>query len=256
MKVYFIGAGPGAPDLITVRGAGLLAGAEVVLYSGSLVPAALLQYCRREATIVNTAGLTLDQQVEYYRQAAISGQDVARLHTGDPSIYGATAEQIKHLKELNIDFEIVPGVSSFSAAAAAVKAPLTVPEISQTIILTRAGGRATGLPDPEKLASLAQHRATMCIFLSGDHLSSVFAELLQHYAPSTPVALVQRASQPEERIHYSTLERIEGEIDGQQWCLTTMLLVGEFLSGAGAVESQLYSAAFSHRFRRADGVPS
>src|SRR5437899_9041340 len=170
MKVYFIGAGPGAADLITLRGAKILGRVKMVLYAGSLVPTDMLQHCGADAELIDTAQLNLEQQQECYMRAQQAGHDVARLHSGDPAIYGATAEQMRRLDALGIEYEVVPGVSSFTAAAAAVKAELTKPEVSQTIILTRVSGRASAVPEAEAIARLAAHRSTMCIFLSGPHL--------------------------------------------------------------------------------------
>jgi precorrin-4/cobalt-precorrin-4 C11-methyltransferase len=240
MKVYFIGAGPGAADLITVRGADILSRAQLVMYAGSLVSEAMLIHCRTNPLIVNTAKLNLDEQVEYYLQAKKKNWDVARLHSGDPSIYGATAEQMRRL----------PGVPSFVSAAAVLNAELTKPSISQTIILTRTSGRASPVPAKEDLRSLAAHQATLCIFLSGANLSEVIEELLFHYSQETPVALVQRASWPEERIHRGHLGELLNEIDPRSWALTTMLLVGQTLDEKIVSESRLYAADYSHRFRR------
>ena len=251
MKVYFIGAGPGAADLITVRGARILGRVDLVLYAGSLVPADLLQHCRPEAELVDTAGLDLDQQEAYYRSARAAGRDVARLHSGDPAIYGATAEQMRRLEALGIDYEVVPGVSSFCAAAAAIKSELTRPEISQTIILTRVSGRASAVPEAEALAKLAEHRATMCIFLSGPHLKEIVADLSRHYPEETPLTLVYRASWPEQRIYQGTLGTVLNETRPGDWKLTTMLLVGAALGSKLSTESRLYARDFRHLFRGA-----
>jgi precorrin-4/cobalt-precorrin-4 C11-methyltransferase len=205
MKVYFIGAGPGAADLITLRGARLLGSCGMVLYAGSLVPTDMLQHCSAGAEILDTAELSLDQQEDCYRRAQAANIDVARLHSGDPAIYGATAEQMRRLEALGIAYEIVPGVSSFTAAAAALGSELTRPAISQSIILTRVSGRASAVPELESIARFAEHQATMCIFLSGQRLKYTVADLLLHYPPDTPVALVRRASWPDQSIHRSTL---------------------------------------------------
>ncbi|MEE9333413.1 MAG: cobalt-precorrin-4/precorrin-4 C(11)-methyltransferase, partial [Granulosicoccaceae bacterium] len=181
MKVYFIGAGPGASDLITLRGANILARVSMVLYAGSLVPTDMLQHCKADAELVDTSKLDLEQQQACYQRAQQADVDVARLHSGDPAIYGATAEQMRRLDTLDIEYEIVPGVSSFSAAAAEINAELTKPEISQSIILTRVSGRASAVPELESIAKLAEHRTTMCIFLSGPHLKKIVTDLLLHY---------------------------------------------------------------------------
>jgi len=257
MKVYFIGAGPGAADLITIRGAEILSRAQLVMYAGSLVSEAMLRHCRANPLVVNTAKLHLDEQLEYYRQAKEKDWDVARLHSGDPSIYGATAEQMRRLDELQIAFEVVPGVPSFVSAAAVLNAELTKPNVSQTIILTRTAGRASPMPVKESLSSLAAHQATLCIFLSGANLSVVIEELLVHYPQNTPVALVQRATWPEEQVHRGQLGELLNEIEPRSWALTTMLIVGQTLDKTIGSDSRLYAVDYSHRFRRAaDFAPS
>jgi precorrin-4/cobalt-precorrin-4 C11-methyltransferase len=249
MKVYFIGAGPGAADLITLRGARLLGSCGMVLYAGSLVPTDMLQHCSEGAEILDTAELSLDQQEDCYRRAQAANIDVARLHSGDPAIYGATAEQMRRLEALGIEYEIVPGVSSFTAAAAALGSELTRPAISQSIILTRVSGRASAVPELESIARFAEHQATMCIFLSGQRLKYTVADLLLHYPPDTPVALVRRASWPDQSIHRSTLGKLLEEVKQKDWLLTTLLLVGAALSREGGVQSSLYAAGFTHIFR-------
>jgi precorrin-4/cobalt-precorrin-4 C11-methyltransferase len=255
MKVYFIGAGPGAVDLITIRGAEILSRAQLVMYAGSLVSEAMLSHCQANPLIVNTAKLNLDEQVAYYLQAKERDWDVARLHSGDPSIYGATAEQMRRLRELEIEYEVVPGVPSFAASAAVLETELTKPDISQTIILTRTSGRASPVPEKENLRSLAAHHATLCIFLSGANLPEVVEDLLLHYSKDTPIALVQRASWPEERIHRGRLGELLSEIEPRSWLLTTMLLVGQTLDESIVSESRLYAADYTHRFRRAGKEP-
>jgi len=250
MKVYFIGAGPGAADLITVRGAKLLGEASLVLYAGSLVSTEMLKYCRPGAEIVDTAKLNLEEQEAFYRKAQENGWIVARLHSGDPAIYGATAEQMRRLEKLGIPYEIIPGVSSFTSAAAVINAELTKPEVSQTIILTRTTGRASPMPEKESLESLAAHRATLCIFLSGANLQQVVDDLLTSYPPETPVALVYKATWPQEKIQRSTLASMISDIDVNDWKLSTMLLVGEVLDDNVLTESRLYSADYSHKFRK------
>ncbi|TDR79817.1 precorrin-4 C(11)-methyltransferase [Paludibacterium purpuratum] len=249
MKVYFIGAGPGAADLITVRGARLLGQVSMVLYAGSLVPRDMLQHCRPDAELFDTAELSLDEQEACYLRARDAGADVVRLHSGDPAIYGATAEQMRRLEKLGIEYEIVPGVSSFTAAAAALGSELTKPEVSQSIILTRVSGRASAVPELESVERFAAHRATMCIFLSGQRLKETIADLRKHYPDSTPVALVRRASWPDQSTHRSTLGALLAEIKQKDWLLTTLLLVGEALSSETGVESCLYSAGYTHIFR-------
>lgn len=249
MKVYFVGAGPGAPDLITLRGANVLGGVPMVLYAGSLVPTEMLRHCRPDAELIDTAKLDLEQQEACYRRARAAGWDVARLHSGDPAIYGATAEQMRRLEALGIDYEVVPGVSSFTAAAAAVQAELTKPEVSQTVILTRVSGRASAVPDSEAIAKLAEHRSTMCIFLSGPHLKKIVTDLRQHYPDDTPVTLVYRATWPDQRVYQGTLGAVLKETKRGAWNLTTMMLVGAALDRGAQVESSLYSKDFTHLFR-------
>jgi precorrin-4/cobalt-precorrin-4 C11-methyltransferase len=249
MKVYFVGAGPGAPDLITLRGAKLLGSVKMVLYAGSLVPVEMLQHCHPDAELIDTAKLDLEQQQACYQRAQAAAWDVVRLHSGDPAIYGATAEQMRRLDALGIAYEVVPGVSSFTAAAAAVQAELTKPEVSQSIILTRVSGRASAVPELESIAKLAEHRATMCIFLSGPHLKKIVTDLLLHYPDQTPVTLVYRASWPEQKTYQGTLGTILAETKRGAWNLTTMMLVGAALDRNRQVESSLYSKDFTHLFR-------
>jgi len=249
MKVYFIGAGPGASDLITLRGANVLGRVSMVLYAGSLVPADMLQHCRPDAELIDTAKLDLEQQQACYVRAKEADCDVARLHSGDPAIYGATAEQMRRLDALGIEYEIVPGVSSFTAAAAAIKAELTKPEVSQTIILTRVSGRASAVPELESIARLAEHHSTMCIFLSGPHLKKIVTDLRLHYPADTPVSLVYRATWPEQRTYQGTLGSVLKETKRKDWNLTTMLLVGAALGRDVQTESSLYSKDFTHIFR-------
>lgn len=255
MKVFFIGAGPGAEDLITVRGAKLLESVEIVMYAGSLVPKVILKYCRPEAKIHNTASLSLNKQVEIFREAKANNLNIARLHSGDPAIYGAMAEQIQWLKKLEIEYEITPGVSSFTAAAAVIKTELTKPEVSQTIILTRVSGRASKVPELESLEKLASHKSTMCIFLSGCQLPEIVATLMRFYPAKTPLALVQKATwKIGEKAHRSSLDTVLSEINLKEWELTSMLIVGDVLSDELPLESKLYSGQYSHRFRQAENL--
>ena len=250
MKVYFIGAGPGSADLITVRGAKILGRVAVVLYAGSLVSKEMLVHCRADAQIINTAKISLDEQEAHYTRARDLDLDVARLHSGDPSIYGATAEQMRRLDRHGIKYEVVPGVSSFVAAAALLNSELTKPEIAQTIILTRTGGRASPMPERESLRALAAHTTTMCVFLSGSQLSEVVAELLVHYRPETPVALVHKATWKQEMIWCGSLGQISEEVAPEDWELSTMLIVGEVLNPMAGTDSRLYAAEYSHLYRR------
>lgn len=249
MKVYFVGAGPGAADLITLRGARLLGSVSMVLYAGSLVPTELLSHCAPGTELLDTAQMDLEQQQACYVRAQQANLDVVRLHSGDPAIYGATAEQMRRLEALGIDYEIVPGVSSFTAAAAAIGTELTKPEVSQSVILTRVSGRASAVPELESIARLAEHQATMCIFLSGPHLKKIVGDLLLHYPPTTPVSLVYRATWPEQRSYQGTLGTVLEETKRGAWNLTTMMLVGAALDKGIAAESSLYSKDFTHLFR-------
>lgn len=251
MKVYFIGAGPGAWDLITIRGANLLKQCRTIMYAGSLVPQELLRHCASDAVIINTAELALDDQERYFVEARDKNWDVARLHSGDPAIYGATAEQMRRLDKLNIAYEIVPGVSSFTAGAAAIGSELTKPGVSQTIILTRLSGRASSVPDTEDLSKLAATRATLCIFLSGPHLKRIIDDVSPFYSADTPIALVHRVTQEQERTHVSTLGRVLAEVNPAEWALTTLVLIGDVLADQAGGESCLYSDQYTHKFRRA-----
>jgi precorrin-4/cobalt-precorrin-4 C11-methyltransferase len=250
MRVFFIGAGPGAQDLITVRGAEILQRVSFVMYAGSLVPPEVLRYCKPDAEIIDTAKLDLEQQEACYRRAQSLDADVARVHSGDPAIYGATAEQMRRLDKLAIPYEVVPGVSSFTAAAASLCTELTKPGVSQTVILTRVSGRASPVPEREALAKLAESGATLCIFLSGLQLRRIVTELRPHYPAQTPVALVHRASWPDERSHRSTLGKLLTEVKAKDWRLTTLLLVGRVLSPEVAAESRLYAKDYPHIFRK------
>src|ERR1700736_4212229 len=242
MKVYFIGAGPGAADLITLRGAPVLNRASLVLYAGSLVSKEMLVHCRAGATIINTAHLTLEEQEAQYIDAQKKGVDVARLHSGDPSIYGATAEQMRRLDRLGIEYEIIPGVPSFVSAAALLATELTKPEVAQPIILTRTGGRPSPMPEKESLRNLGAHGTTICIFLSGARLPQVVADLLANYKVDTPVALIQKATWPQEKIHVGLLGTLLDEIAPGEWELSTMMIVGDLLKLDNAAESRLYAA--------------
>ena len=250
MQVFIVGAGPGDPELITVKGQRLLKKADVIIYAGSLVNPAILNVAKAGAEIFNSASMTLPEVIETIEKAVAKGRMVVRLHTGDPSIYGAIQEQMDALKKKGIDFEVVPGVSSFLATAAALKQEYTLPGISQTVIITRNEGR-TPVPEREKLRSLAAHQATMCIFLSITMLADVVKELVEGgYAPDTPIAIVQRASWPEQKIVRATLETIVAEIADKGIDRTAMIVVSRCL-GADYELSRLYAPEFSHMFREA-----
>ena len=250
MQVYIVGAGAGDPELITVKGQKLLQKADVIIYAGSLVNPALLDFAKEGAEIHDSASMTLPEVIETIEKAVAKGRMVVRLHTGDPTIYGAIQEQMDALKKKGIDFEVVPGVSSFLATAAALKQEYTLPGISQTVIITRNEGR-TPVPEREKLRSLAAHQATMCIFLSITMLADVVKELIEGgYAPDTPIAIVQRASWPEQKIVRATLETIVAEIADKGIDRTAMIVVSRCL-GADYELSRLYAPEFSHMFREA-----
>ena len=250
MQVFFVGAGPGDPELITVKGQRLLREADVIIYAGSLVNPEILSWARADTVIHNSAGMTLDEVIAVTTEAVGQGKKVVRLHTGDPSIYGAIQEQMDRFDKLNISYQVVPGVSSFLAAAAALKQEYTLPDVSQTVIITRLEGR-TPVPTKEKLALLASHQATMCIFLSVHLLDGVVKELLDGgYTLATPVAVVQKASWPDERIYRGTLGTIADTIRVAGIDRTAMIVVGECLNNEYSL-SRLYAPEFGHMFRDA-----
>lgn len=251
MTVHFIGAGPGAPDLITLRGRDLIAACPVCLYAGSLVPAALLSHCPPGARIVNTAPLSLDQIVEEIATAHAAGQDVARLHSGDLSVWSAMGEQIRRLRTLDIPFDVTPGVPSFAAAAAALHTELTLPGLAQSVVLTRTPGRASTMPEGESLAAFAATGATLAIHLSIHALDQVVADLTPHYGPDCPVAVVWRASWPEQRVIRATLSTV----DAQGIDRTALILVGPALAGEGFEDSRLYAADYDRRYRPVGCAP-
>ncbi|MFM0355052.1 precorrin-4 C(11)-methyltransferase [Paraburkholderia nemoris] len=239
MTVFFIGAGPGDPELITVKGQRLVRGCPVILYAGSLVPAAVLEGHSAEQ-VVNTAELDLDQIVALLKAAHDKGQDVARVHSGDPSLYGAIGEQIRRLRELDIPYEIVPGVTATAACAATLGCELTLPNISQTLILTRFASK-TMMPEGEQLADLARHRATMAIHLGVRHLARIVDELRPHYGGACPIAVIYRASWPDEEKITGTLDDIVGKVQSTNIERTALILVGQVLAAEGFAESTLYA---------------
>ncbi len=246
-KVYFIGAGPGDPELLTLKGARVLGEADVVIYAGSLVNREVLRHAKESARIYDSASLTLEEIVAIMEKAVAGGKTVARLHSGDPSLYGAVGEQMEALAGRGIAYEVIPGVSSFLAAAACLKREYTVPEVSQTVILTRLPGR-TGVPEKEKLSSLARHRASMGIFLSVHLIEEAVAELKQGYPPQTPVAVVEKASWPDGRVVRGNLENIARLVKEAKMEKTALILVGNFLDASGR-RSRLYAGEFSHACR-------
>lgn len=248
MSVHFIGAGPGAADLLTLRGRDLIAQCPVCLYAGSLVPQAVLSHCPVGARIVNTAPLSLDQIMEEITAAHAQGHDVARLHSGDLSVWSAMAEQLRRLRSLGIDYTVTPGVPAFAAAAAALGVELTLPEVAQSLVLTRTPGRASTMPPRETLANFAKTGATLAIHLSIQNLKQVVADLTPFYGEDCAVAVVWRASWPDQRIIRATLGRIEAEIDGSME-RTALILVGPALAAEGFSESALYAPDYDRRFR-------
>jgi len=254
MTVHFIGAGPGAPDLLTLRGRDLIAACPVCLYAGSLVPRAILAHCPPDARIVNTAPLDLDAIIAECRAAHEAGLDVARLHSGDLSVWSAMGEQIRRLKAEGIPVSVTPGVPSFAAAAAALGAELTLPGVAQSVVLTRTPGRASSMPEGESLANFAATGATLAIHLSIHNLSRVVADLTPHYGGACPVAVVFRASWPDQSITRATLDTIEAALpEGIE--RTALILVGPALGAEGFAESCLYAPDYDRRFRpqRAEG---
>lgn len=254
MTVHFIGAGPGAADLITVRGRDLIARCPVCLYAGSLVPEELLAHCPPGARIVNTAPMSLEEIEAEYIRAHEAGEDIARLHSGDLSVWSAVAEQIRRLSALGIDYTLTPGVPSFSAAAAALGRELTIPEVAQSLVLTRISGRASKMPEGETLANFAATGTTLAIHLAIHALDRVVAELTPHYGPDCPVAIVARASWADERILRGTLSTIEVEMAKDPIERTALILVGPGLGAEDFRESALYSADYQRRFRGREGL--
>lgn len=248
MTVHFIGAGPGAPDLITLRGRDLIAASPVCLYAGSLVPQALLAHCPSGAKIVNTAPLSLDEIIAEISDAHAKGQDVARLHSGDLSVWSAMGEQLRRLRTLNIPYDVTPGVPSFAAAAAALATELTLPGLTQSVVLTRTSGRATAMPEKENLPAFAATGATLAIHLSVHVLEKVVEDLTPHYGPDCPVAVVWRATWPDERIVRATLSTLQTAI-GAEMERTALILVGPALAAEGFEESRLYAGDYDRRFR-------
>jgi len=242
MTVYFIGAGPGAPDLITLRGLRLLRSAPVCLYAGSLVPRELLEECPPEARLVDTANLTLDQIIDEIAAAHARGQDVARLHSGDMSIFSAMAEQMRRLDALGVPYEIVPGVPAFAAAAASLRRELTVPGVAQTVILTRTAARATPMPPGEDLATLGASGATIVLHLAVQRIDAVVAELLPGYGADCPAAVVAYASRDDELILRGTLRDIAAQVHEAGIKRTAVIIVGRALTAAEFPDSHLYSA--------------
>ena len=248
--IHFVGAGPGAADLITMRGARLLQETDVIIYAGSLVNPALLEYAKPGCRIFNSAEMTLEEVIEEMKDAESKGLDTVRLHTGDASLYGAIREQMDLLDELGIEYEDVPGVSSFSGAAAALNAEYTLPSVSQSVVITRMAGR-TPVPEKESIRSFAAHDCTMVIFLSTGLLEEVSAELMEGgYAADAPAAIVYKATWPEEKVMHCTVSTLAQAAKENNITKTALILVGGFL-GDKYERSKLYDPGFTTEFRQA-----
>jgi precorrin-4/cobalt-precorrin-4 C11-methyltransferase len=249
MTVHFIGAGPGAADLITLRGRDLIANSPVCLYAGSLVPQALLAFCPAGARIIDTAPLALDEIESEFVEAHAAGLDVARLHSGDLSIYSALAEQVRRLDRRDIPYTVTPGVPAFAAAAAALGCDLTVPEVAQSVVLTRMPGRASAMPATERLGAFAATGATLAIHLAVTAIERIVTELAPIYGEDCPVAVVVRASWPEQRVLRGTLADIAAKLAAEPVERTALVVVGRALAASGFRDSALYDADYRRRFR-------
>jgi precorrin-4/cobalt-precorrin-4 C11-methyltransferase len=249
MTVHFIGAGPGAADLITVRGRALIERCPVCLYAGSIVSPELLRYCPQGARIVDTAPMSLDEIEQEYVSASNAGEDVARLHSGDLSVWSAVAEQIRRLERHGIDYTMTPGVPAFAAAASALGRELTIPTIAQSLVLTRVSGRASPMPGGETLAKFGSTGSTLAIHLAIHALKQVVDELTPLYGAECPVVIVAKASWPDERILRGTLADIEGKLINEPIERTAIIFVGPSLATSGFRESSLYDPAYQRRFR-------
>ncbi|MBB6013308.1 precorrin-4/cobalt-precorrin-4 C11-methyltransferase [Aquamicrobium lusatiense] len=254
MTVHFIGAGPGAADLITLRGAKLLGSCPVCLYAGSVVSPELLQHCGPETKLIDTAPMSLDEIEAEYRAAHAAGQDVARLHSGDLSVWSAVAEQIRRLERAGIAYTLTPGVPSFAAAAAALGRELTIPEVAQSLVLTRISGRASKMPPGETLGAFGRTGSTLAIHLAIHAIEQVVAELTPHYGADCPVAVVFRASWPQQRIVRATLATIVEELGKDPIERSAIIFVGHSLTAGDFTESALYDAAYQRRFRGREGA--
>ncbi len=254
MTVHFIGAGPGAADLITLRGRDLIAACPVCLYAGSLVPQEILAHCPDGAHIVNTASLSLDEIIAEIQAAHAAGHDVARLHSGDLSVWSAMGEQLRRLRALDIPYDVTPGVPAFAAAAAALGAELTLPGVAQSVVLTRTSGRASAMPEGETLANFAATGATLAVHLSVHVLEQVVDELTPHYGPDCPVAVIWRATWPDQRIVHATLETVLDATGGERG-RTALIMVGHAIGAEEFDESCLYAGTYDRRFRPVGTAP-
>jgi len=249
MTVHFIGAGPGDPDLLTIKGRDLIARCPLCLYAGSLVPAAVVAHAPDGASVVDTAPLTLDEIIALIQAAHEKGQDVSRVHSGDPSLYGAIAEQIRRLERLGIPYDITPGVPAYAAAAAVLGTELTVPEVAQTVILTRTAMKSSEMPPGEELESLAQSRATLAIHLSVRNLRAVRRAIEPHYGSDCPVAVVYRVGWPDQQVITGTVADIAEKVRAAKITRTALILVGRALDAHGFRDSALYDGAHPHVLR-------
>lgn len=248
MKVYFVGAGPGDPDLLTVKAKNLLENCKLCIYAGSLVSPQVIDVINPDAQKLNSAKMPLDRIIDIIKDASEKNIDVIRLHTGDPSIYGAIGEQMNMLEKLNIPFSVVPGVSSFQAAAAALNVELTCPEVSQTVILTRTSGR-TPMPQHQDIETLAKSKSTLCLFLSTHKIGEVAKQLSEHYGSDCPAAVVFHASWPDQIVIKATLQNIQAETERSGIKKTAMVIVGRTLDRPDT-ESKLYNSNFTHGYRK------
>jgi precorrin-4/cobalt-precorrin-4 C11-methyltransferase len=254
MTVHFIGAGPGDPDLITVRGRDLIARCPVMLYAGSLVPPAIVALAAKDALVIDTAPLTLEDIIGHMQRADAKGQDVARVHSGDPSLYGAIAEQMRRLDQVGIAYDVTPGVPAYAAAAAVLKIELTLPEISQTVILTRTDGKASPMPNREDLATLGASGATLAIHLSVRNIREIVRELSPHYGADCPAVVAYRVGWPDQLILRGTLEDIAAQIRDAKITRTALIFVGRVFESRDFTDSKLYDAAHRHVLR--PGTPA
>lgn len=249
MKVYFIGAGPGAPDLITIRGLKLIERCPVCLYAGSLVPEAIVEAAPNDAKVMDTAPMHLDEIMAEIEAAREKGQDVARVHSGDPSLYGALAEQIRRLNKAGIEYEIVPGVAAYAGAAAELGMELTLPEVAQSLIVTRTSGKASAMPPGEELETFAKSRATLALHLSIRNLRQIQETLTPYYGADCPVIVVYRATWPDQMIIRGTLEDIAPKVREAKITRTALIFVGRVFKEQEFKDSALYDAAFAHVLR-------
>ena len=256
MTVWFVGAGPGAPDLLTIRGREVIARCPVCLYAGSLVPPAVIAHAPADARVVDTAPMTLDEIVAEIEAAHAEGRDVARVHSGDPSLYGAIGEQMRRLDALGIGYEIVPGVPAYAAAAAVLKRELTLPGVAQTVILTRTAMKSSPMPNDEDLQTLGMSGGTLAIHLSVRNLKRICEDLIPRYGPDCPVAVVHRASWPDERVVRGTLADIRGKVRAAKITRTALVIIGRALDAPGFRDSALYDPGHAHVLRpRRKGAP-